>query len=56
MMHFGLLCKDMKKSLNVYQEQLDNQVTFRVDSPEAVNIAFVGKGDDTTVELVGQPF
>jgi catechol 2,3-dioxygenase-like lactoylglutathione lyase family enzyme len=56
MAHFGLLCKDMEKSLAVYHEQLDNQVTFRVDSPEAVNIAFVGKRNDTTVELVGQPF
>ena len=56
MMHFGLLCKDMKKNLAVYQEQMQNQLTFRADHPGVVDIAFLGKGSSATLELVGQPF
>ncbi len=54
--HFGLLCRDMKKSLNFYQKQLGNELTTRVESPGEVDIAFLGKGNDATLELVSPPF
>ena len=56
MTHFGLLCKDMKKSLAVYQEQLENELTTRLELPGEVDIAFLGKGSDATLELVAPPF
>ncbi len=56
LMHFGLLCEDMQKSLAVYQKQLENELTLRLERPGEVDIAFLGKGSDTTLELVSSPF
>jgi len=56
LMHFGLLCLDMQKSLKVYQEQLNNELTTRIDMPGEVDITFLGRGNDATLELVAPPF
>ncbi len=56
LMHFGLLCSDMKKSLAAYQDQLENELTTRFEIPGELDIAFLGKGSDSTLELVGTHF
>ena len=53
LMHFGLCCKDTRNSLAFYQGQLENELTARFEIPNEVDIAFVGKGADTTMELLG---
>jgi catechol 2,3-dioxygenase-like lactoylglutathione lyase family enzyme len=56
MTHFGLLCEDIEKSLDLYCQKLDHQLMFRIDDPNIGNLAFVAKGSKTMIELVGRPF
>ncbi len=54
--HFGVLVESMEKSLDFYQKQMGSQLTIRHHQPGVVDIAFLGKGNDTMVELVAAPF
>jgi catechol 2,3-dioxygenase-like lactoylglutathione lyase family enzyme len=54
--HFGLLCQDLGQSLATYCGQLGNQMTSRWYNRGLFDLAFVGNGPDTTMELVGPPF
>ena len=54
--HFGLLCQDVGQSLVTYCGQLGNLMTSRWYNRGQFDLAFVGNGPDTTMELVGPPF
>ncbi len=54
--HVGLLVEDFKKSLEFYQNVLEQQVTSRWQNRDRFNVAFVGAGSDAMLELVGPPF
>lgn len=54
--HIGLLCQDLERSLGTYTGGLGNALTSRWYSRGILDLAFVGSGCDTTVELVGPPF
>jgi catechol 2,3-dioxygenase-like lactoylglutathione lyase family enzyme len=54
--HFGLLCQDMQKSLNSYQNHFGSQLTSRWYNRSLLDISFLGRGNDATLELVGAPF
>jgi catechol 2,3-dioxygenase-like lactoylglutathione lyase family enzyme len=55
--HVGLLCRDNEKSIPVYTDQLDGQVTTRAYNKGQSDLTFIGKGTDVTIELVNaDPF
>lgn len=54
--HFGLLCENMESSRNAYQHQLENQLTSRWFNRGLLDISFLGRGSDATLELVSAPF
>ncbi len=54
--HFGLLCQDMQKSLISYQDHFESQVTSRWYNRGLLDITFLGRGSDATIELVSAPF
>jgi catechol 2,3-dioxygenase-like lactoylglutathione lyase family enzyme len=54
--HFGLLCQDMQKSMVSYQDHFGSQLTSRWYNRGLLDISFLGRGSDATLELVGAPF
>jgi catechol 2,3-dioxygenase-like lactoylglutathione lyase family enzyme len=54
--HFGLLCQDVRRGLATYCDDLGNEMTSRWYNRGLFDLAFVGNGPDTTIELVGPPF
>jgi catechol 2,3-dioxygenase-like lactoylglutathione lyase family enzyme len=54
--HFGIVCKDLEKSIICYRDQLGNQLTSRWYNKGFFDIAFIGSGGEATIELVGKPF
>jgi len=54
--HFALLCEDFEKSLAFYRDIMGNQVASRWQNQGFLNVAFVGKGGDGMIELIGKPF
>ena len=50
--HFGLLCQDMQNSMQTYQDQLGGQLTSRWYNRGLLDISFLGRGNDATLELV----
>jgi len=54
--HIGVLCQDQEKSLKCYLESLGCQLTSRWFNRSLLDLAFVGVGNDVTLELVGRPF
>jgi len=54
--HFGLLCQDMDQSLGSYHDHFGSQLTSRWYNRGLLDISFLGRGSDATVELVAAPF
>jgi catechol 2,3-dioxygenase-like lactoylglutathione lyase family enzyme len=53
--HFGIVCEDIEKSLKTYLDQLEQTLTSRWYNRGQLNIAFLGKGSQATMEIVGKP-
>jgi len=53
--HFGILSQDVDKSLTTYLDHFGQDLTSRWYNRKQLNIAFLGKGSQATMEVVGKP-
>ena len=53
--HFGILSQDMNQSLNTYRNHFCQDFTSRWFNKDHLDIAFLGKGSQATMEIVAPP-
>lgn len=54
--NFSIVCKDIEKAIDAYCNVLGHEMTARFTKEGEYDVAYVGIGSDTLLELVGEPF
>lgn len=54
--HVGITCRDSSRSREVYVQRMGNRVATNWQVASEVDITFVGRGSDVSIELVGAPY